>query len=202
MSEYKLKVSLETESRKIDGVPHCSLRFEYETRKSFLEISFHRTIRVPDDETSYVLPPDHGPFPIYSVRKFQDTLPASMVATGGCLLLMYQREAMWMYFKASQPFAVKVYAGGINAVLGEPRKQDMGTVLRQTTRLSQEKSIQDYVVAGPQSWLDGVATHDGSFDVVPLKNYHNLRLKIKVMDHGGGHTYYYALKPCVIHETH
>ncbi|PVH76461.1 hypothetical protein DL98DRAFT_361971, partial [Cadophora sp. DSE1049] len=108
------------------------------------------------------LPPDHDPFPLYSVRKFADALPVDVVAKGGCFLPIYQREAMWMYFEASQPFAVMVCVGGVNAVSGEPVKYNMGTIIRQKTKLAQGKSIQDYVVAGPQTWLDGVATHDGS----------------------------------------
>lgn len=37
----------------------------------------------------------------------------------------------------------------------------MGTSLRRKNRLDQGKSIQDYVVAPSQLWLDGIATHDG-----------------------------------------
>lgn len=33
-----------------------------------LDISFRRTIRVPDNDKTYRLPPDCGPFPIYAVR--------------------------------------------------------------------------------------------------------------------------------------
>ncbi|KAK0106277.1 hypothetical protein ONS96_003917 [Cadophora gregata f. sp. sojae] len=205
-----MEVTLETESRKIDGVPHSALRFEYGDPNAFLEISFHRTVRVPDSGSSYGLPPDHDPFPLYSVRKFEETLPADVVAKGGCFLPIYQREAMWMYFEASHPFAVKVCVGGINAVSGEPVKENIGTIIRQKTKLSQGKSIQDYVVAGPQRWLDGVATHDGSvrqfvatpmgsgysveaqmtgtesfaglqLEVVPLKNHSHSRIKIKVI---------------------
>ena len=60
----------------------------------FLEISLRRTVRVPHNEKQYELPPDCGNFPIYSVKEFEATLPAEMVAKGGCFLPIY-RESLY-----------------------------------------------------------------------------------------------------------
>lgn len=68
---------------------------------------------------------------------------------------------MWINFYATQPFAIKVFAGGINVVSGEGAFKDMATFFRLKEKLSQDKSIQDYVVAPNQKWLDGVAKLDG-----------------------------------------
>ena len=56
-----------------------------------LTVSFRRTIRVPDNESIWSLPPDFGPFPLYSVSKYRDRLPEAMVAKGGAFLPMYRK---------------------------------------------------------------------------------------------------------------
>lgn len=37
------------------------------------------------------------------------------------LQCMYQREAMWMSFSSSSPYAVKISVGGVNALTGTPQ---------------------------------------------------------------------------------
>ena len=55
-----------------------------------------------------------------------------------------------------------MHAGGINALSGEPLVQNTGTLLRRSTALAGKQSIlQDYIIAGCQYWLDGVAKLDG-----------------------------------------
>lgn len=56
----------------------------------YLNISFQRTIRVPDDQGENNLPPSLGTFPLYSVSKFRHTMPADMAAKGGLFLPMYR----------------------------------------------------------------------------------------------------------------
>jgi hypothetical protein len=68
---------------------------------------------------------------------------------------------MWIKFSSHRPFAIKVHAGGINAVSGERQPEDGATLLRRKATLEEGKSIQDYVVSGSQKWLDGIATLDG-----------------------------------------
>jgi hypothetical protein len=50
---------------------------------SQLTISLRRTIRVPDNGQSYELPPDCGPFPIYSISQHAERLPEHLVGKCG-----------------------------------------------------------------------------------------------------------------------
>lgn len=68
---------------------------------------------------------------------------------------------MWISFNSGNRFIVKIYAGGINVVSGEPKAENVATGLRRSTLLAQGKSIQDYVVIPPQPWIDGFATAGG-----------------------------------------
>ena len=54
-----------------------------------LDITLHRTIRVPDNDSSYDLPPDCGQFPLYSVKDYKDKLPKNMSAKGGLFVPVY-----------------------------------------------------------------------------------------------------------------
>ncbi|CZT42531.1 related to ubiquitin/ribosomal protein S27a fusion protein [Rhynchosporium secalis] len=126
-----------------------------------LNISLRRTVRVPDNGSSYNLPPDCGPFPIYSVKQYKDKLPNSMSAKGGMFLPIYEREAMWINFDSLRPFAIKIYAGGVNVISGESYIEGLATMLRRKLRLAEGKSVQEYVVSGSQKWIDGIATADG-----------------------------------------
>lgn len=68
---------------------------------------------------------------------------------------------MWINFTSVRPFAIKIYAGGVNVISGDPQGHDISTMFRRKLCLAQGKSIQDYVVSGQQKWLDGIATADG-----------------------------------------
>ncbi|KAI9355608.1 hypothetical protein DFJ73DRAFT_598067, partial [Zopfochytrium polystomum] len=61
-------------------------------------LSFQRTIRVPDDGKARSLPPGLGPFPL------------AQIDDGSVALPMYQAEAMWMLFgcRARSAFAIKI----------------------------------------------------------------------------------------------
>ena len=88
-----------------------------------LRVEFQRTLRIPDDDRLYPLPPGLGAFPLRHVDDFADRIPSSWRARGGVMLPMYQSEALWISFVgADYPMAVKIAAGKINAVSGEPRK--------------------------------------------------------------------------------
>jgi len=56
-----------------------------------LEISFQRTIRVPDNGHHSDLPPGMGKFPLYSVANNKNKLPADMALKGGLFLPMYRK---------------------------------------------------------------------------------------------------------------
>jgi hypothetical protein len=74
---------------------------------------------------------------------------------------MYQAEALWISFSSSSgyPFAVKITAGKINAVTGEPWVQGI------------KNDPQDYVPVPSQPWLDGFCVGEGivrQFVAMPL----------------------------------
>lgn len=122
-----------------------------------LEISFKRTIRVPDNKELSKLPPGLGSFPLYRVQDYAHRLPPNMMDKGGIFFPVHQREAMWIKFKASAPFVIKIYCGGVNVVSGEHAAEDAETKQRRAKLLEQGELIQDYVVVPEQPWLDGVA---------------------------------------------
>lgn len=68
---------------------------------------------------------------------------------------------MWINFNSHKPYAIKAFVGGVNIVSGEPAIETAATRLRRRTLLSQNKSIQDYLVVPDQPWIDGIATSAG-----------------------------------------
>lgn len=62
--------------------------------RDHLDISFRRTIRVPDNGKAYALPPDCGAFPVYSVNDYSKRLPQTMVAKGGVLIPIHRKFAL------------------------------------------------------------------------------------------------------------
>lgn len=86
-------------------------------------------------------------------------MPGGMATKGGVFMPIYQREAMWMNFKATSSFAIKIYCGGVNGISGESPNEDLATSLRRATLLGKQENIQDYIVVEPRSrgqlWLDG-----------------------------------------------
>jgi hypothetical protein len=132
-----------------------------------LDISFHRTIRMPDDDKLHQLPSSLGAFPIYNVSAYADHLPDNIVEQGGVFLPMWQREALWINFYAPYPqkYALRVFVGRINAVSG----------LKMDERVDEaqvSKTLQDYVVVPGQKWLDGICVAPGivrQFVAMPRK---------------------------------
>lgn len=66
-----------------------------------MEISFRRTIRVPDDGKSYQLPPNLGKFPIYCIGDYADKLPVDLVRKGGVFI------PIWRKYRGSFPFVLR-----------------------------------------------------------------------------------------------
>ncbi|KAJ4424865.1 hypothetical protein N0V82_000368 [Gnomoniopsis sp. IMI 355080] len=136
-----------------------------------VNISFKRTIRVPDNNGTSELPPDLGSFPLYRVSDYTARLPDEIVRKGGVFFPMHQKEAMWVSFRSTAPFMIKMYAGGVNVVSGEHSEEDAGTQARRISLLRQGRTIQDYVVVPPQPWIDGIAVKSGmvrQFVAMPL----------------------------------
>ncbi len=122
-------------------------------------IEFQRTLRIPDDNREYPLPPGLGTFPLLHIEDFEKTTPASWQERGGVFLPMYQAEALWIKFDGYYPCAIKIAAGKINAVTGDSWKNDLSA------------KPQDYVVIPKQPWLDGFSVGKGlirQFVAMPL----------------------------------
>ncbi|MCC6326811.1 MAG: hypothetical protein DCC43_10120 [Candidatus Brocadia sp.] len=64
-------------------------------------VSFHRTLRIPDDGRVYPLPPGLGAFPLFKVDDYRDCIPPLWREQGGVFMPMYQREALWLGFNAA-----------------------------------------------------------------------------------------------------
>lgn len=127
-----------------------------------LHIEFQRTLRIPDDHKNHFLPPGLGCFPVRLVDEYLAGVPAPWVDHGGVMLPMYQSEALWINFSSvgeRYPFAVKIAAGKINAVTGDPWSDGI------------HRDPQDYMIAPHQPWLDGFAVEKGvirQFVAMPL----------------------------------
>jgi hypothetical protein len=128
---------------------------------SEVSIHFHRTLRIPDDGKVYPLPPGLGGFPIVPVSRHARRVPRRWREQGGFIIPMWQREALWISFDApyGKPHAVKIGAGGVNAVTGGPMVADFA------------ERTQDYLVIPEQPWIDGFKTSGDvirQFVAVPL----------------------------------
>ncbi len=171
-------------------------------------IDFQRTLRIPDDDRSYPLPPGLGRFPLRHVDDFAARVPATWIAHGGVMLPMYQAEAMWLNFsslagpgaedEASEafwygleggfpyPFAVKVSTGKINAVTGEAWENGL------------HRDPQDYLVAPKQPWIDGYCVEKGvirQFVAMPLGSGYSAEEQITgAAEHGGVQIIAYPMK--------
>jgi hypothetical protein len=121
-------------------------------------VDFQRTLRIPETGL-HPLPPGLGRFPLRRVADYPDTAPAEWLSRGGVMLPIYQREAMWLSFSASEPTALQVGVGKVCAVSGLPWIE----------RLIGDP--QNYVALPRQPWLDGINAGDGfihQFVAVPL----------------------------------
>ena len=143
------------------------------------EVSFQRTLRIPDDGHTYPLPPGLGRFPVRRVADFADRVPTAWRERGGVFLPMYQREAMWLSFDRPswRPCAVKIAVGRVNAVTGEPWDERI------------VPGRQDYVVCPEQPWLDGINAGDGfirQFVAMPLGMGYTVEGQVTAQEEFGG----------------
>jgi len=136
-----------------------------------LMVSFHRTLRLPEDGRTYPLPPGFGLLPVLAGPETGEGAPSFLVP-------LYRREALWIGFSAApwKPNAVKVVAGGINAVSGLP---DDSAGLGDP---------QNYLVCPDQPWLDGCNIGDGTirqFVAMPLGQGYGLGAGSEAGEQGG-----------------
>ncbi|MDA1261115.1 MAG: hypothetical protein O3A20_10915, partial [Planctomycetota bacterium] len=131
-----------------------------------LRMTFMRTLRIPDNDREWPLPPGLGRFPLRHLDDYADRVPAAWQERGGVLMPMYQSEAMWIHFAvegsrggASYPFAVQIATGKIDAITGKPLHAEL------------KSTPQNYLVAPTQPWLDGFCVEKGiirQFVAMPL----------------------------------
>lgn len=130
-----------------------------------LDVTFQRTLRIPDDSKEYPLPPGLGNFPMRHVDDFKDRVPGKWLERGGVMLPMYQSEALWIQFtthaihnrRSPYLFAVKVATGKRSALTGK--------------KWSVQLREKDYCIVPPQPWLDGYVVEEGvirQFVAMPL----------------------------------
>ena len=125
-----------------------------------LEVTFHRTVRVPDDGGQYGLPAGLGRFPLRRVADLA-AAPRAWPRAGGLVMPMWQSEAGWLDFSVEDgyPFLVTVGAGGVNAVTGG------------TWSPTPDFEAEDYFEVPEQPWLDGFCVGNGvvrQFVAMPL----------------------------------
>ena len=121
-------------------------------------VSFQRTLRIPETGL-HPLPPGLGRFPLRRVADYPNTAPAEWLVRGGVMLPVYQCEAMWLSFSASEPAALQIGVGKVCAVSGLPWIDHL------------VGDPQNYVALPQQPWLDGINSGDGfirQFVAVPL----------------------------------
>jgi len=159
-------------------------------------IEFERTLRIPDDNREYPLPPGLGAFPLFHVDDFSTKVPETWNKHGGVFMPMYQSEALWINFNShNYPFALKIATGKINAVTGE----DWSNTLH-----NDDENEQDYIVLPDQPWLDGYAISKGKvrqFVAMPLGKGYTAEEQIKgVSEHGGIQVIAYPMKKEIYEE--
>jgi hypothetical protein len=157
-------------------------------------VDFQRTLRIPDDNRDYPLPPGLGRFPVEHVEDHVPRLPAAWIEHGGVLLPMYQAEALWINFSGRHgfrsttgyPFAIKIAAGKINAVTGDAWNNGL------------VRAPQDYLVVPDQPWLDGFCVQKGlvrQIVAMPLGRGYTAEEQISgAAEHGGIQIVVYPMK--------
>lgn len=142
-------------------------------------MSFQRTLRIPDDDNQYPLPPGLGRFPIKSVAEFAKNLPATWQGENSFFIPMYQREALWLGFDGTnwKPNAVKIAIGQTNAISGERTNEGL------------TDDPQNYIITPQQPWLDGIKVGEGlirQFVAMPLGLGYTVEAQVTGKEEFGG----------------
>jgi hypothetical protein len=179
-------------------------------RHAHCEIELMRTLRIPDDDQSFPLPPRYqlplqfGRFPVRAVDDHLKQVPPDWARHGGVFMPMYQSEALWVSLYSLQkaiqqklrmnddgpryayPCAVKIATGKVNAISGEPWCNGL------------HADSQDYVVIPNQRWLDGYNVAKGlvrQFVATPLGSGHSVESQRSGRaEHGGLQIAVYPMK--------
>ena len=173
-----------------------SFRFPEVHRFAECGIEFQRTLRIPDDERTYPLPPGLGRFPLRHLDDFADRLPGESVRRGGVIMPIHQAEAPWIKFEgrwgSPYPCAIKIATGKVCAISGEPWQEGL------------TRDPQNYVVVPGQPWLDGYCVAKGTirqFVAMPLGDGHTVEEQLTGQGfHGGLQTAVYPMRSEVYKE--
>ena len=166
-----------------------TLRFRFPGihRDAHCEVSFFRTLRIPDDNRKYPLPPGFSTFPLKHVDDYANSAPEAWSRHGGVFMPMHQAEAMWISFSGRYPMALKIAAGKVSALTGEPWQNDLSA-----------SPDQDYLVIPDQPWLDGFFAGKGlirQFVAMPLGEGYTAEEQLTGRaEHGGLQIVAYPMK--------
>lgn len=150
-----------------------------------LTIAFMRTLRIPDDDRVYPLPPGFRRFPLRHIDDYAHKLPQSWIEHGGIMLPMYQAEALWILFLGhflpdhgtEYPLAIRVATGKVDALTGKTWQPGLA------------REPQNYLVYPDQPWLDGYVVERGiirQFVAMPLGAGYSVEEQVTgKAEHGG-----------------
>ena len=190
-------VTLEDDSRTFHQGPGTQLSFRFPEvhDNAHCAIEFQRTLRIPDDDKDYPLPPGLGCFPLRHLDDYASRLPKEWLCRGGVVMPMHQAEAMWINFESLSsyrfadlpyPFAVKVATGKICAITGKTWVNQLNS------------DPQDYVVLPEQPWIDGYCVEKGvirQFVAMPLGEGYTVEEQLTcAAQHGGIQIAAYPMK--------
>ena len=161
-------------------------RFPEVHEDAICSIELQRTLRIPDDDKDYPLPPGLGAFELRHLDDYSARLPQSWCRRGGVIAPMHQAEAMWINFTSDYPFAVKVATGKICAITGDAWTNHLNC------------DPQDYAVLPDQPWLDGYSVEKGiirQFVAMPLGGGYTVEEQLtEAAVHGGIQFVVYPIK--------
>jgi len=124
------------------------------------------------------------------VSHMRVSLPSALAAASvGSLTHRSEREALWINFGAWNNYAIKIYAGGVNVVSGEAADETDEIRKRRLERVKKKESIQDFVIAPDQCWIDGIATEPGKvrqFVAMPMGAGYSIESQVKGEEVTGG----------------
>ncbi|KAF8859247.1 hypothetical protein BDZ45DRAFT_782935 [Acephala macrosclerotiorum] len=127
--------------------------------RAYLDIQFQRLSRVPDVDQAEALPVPLGFAPIYPVDKCGGGFASHIVANGGVFIPMKEGEYIQITFDGPHDFALKIFAGGVNAVSGKaPSPDDTASRIKW---YEGQDNLQDYVVTKLQERLEGIVSGCG-----------------------------------------
>jgi hypothetical protein len=100
--------------------------------------------------------------------------------------ISFQEDNVWKHTSRTVPFAIRIYAGGVNVVSGEPMRPNMSTFLKSRNGVARK---QDYIVHPEQDWIDGAAISPGvvrQFVAVPYGSGHSIEKQVTGFESVGG----------------